>query len=124
MQNLPHEHEEVVQSPVAQGVTDGGFPFAFAQRVTLYVRMRRVVICGCGSSISSNDLVGPRFVQPMPVQHDLKTAEVDAFENHVVRRHRNHMPLHVHADLVELRDKQFQIAQYVPDSRQWPNRRN
>jgi len=84
------------------------------------VRMRRVVICGCGSGISSNDLVGPGFVQPMPVQHDLKTAEVDFFQHHLIRRDRDEMPLDTDGDLVELGRDRVEISQDVANGRRTP----
>jgi hypothetical protein len=79
--------------------------------------MRRVVICGCGSSINSKDLVGPGFVQPMPVQHDLKTAEEDFFQHHLIRRDRDEMPLDADGHLVELGRERLEISQNVTDRR-------
>ena len=47
----------------------------------------------------------------MPVQHDLKTAEVDFFQDHLIRRDRDEMPLDADGDLVELRCKRVEVSQ-------------
>lgn len=115
MQDLPNENEEVVEAAISQCRSNRRLTFAFTQRMTLHMRVSRVAVGRGGSIANRNDFVGAGLQETLPVQHDLEATEVNAFENHIVRRHRNHMPLHVHADLVELRAERFQIAEDVTD---------
>lgn len=115
MQNLPNENEEIEHATIKKGCTNRRLSFAFTQRVALNVRMSRVAVRRRRPIIQRDDFVGAGLAESLPVKNDFETPEVNAFENHFVRRHRNNMPLHVQTDVVEFRSKRFKIAKDVSD---------
>jgi hypothetical protein len=117
VQDLPNEHEKIEQPTIKKGRANRRLAFAFTQRFALNVRMSRVAVRRRRSIVHRGDFVSTGFSESLPVKNDFETPEINAIENHFVRRHRNDMHLHVQTDVVEFRSKRFEIAKDVPDRR-------
>ena len=118
LQDLPNEHEEIEQPTLSQSVADRNLPLAFAQRVVLDVRVRRVFVAGGRVALHGDDIVRTGIADVLPVQHDLELAKVDALQFDRISQYGDDLLLHADFDLVEFTGQRAEVSQDVVDRRE------
>ena len=99
-QDLPHENEEFADQATGQGVGNGLFSVAFAQRQTAHVRVR--MACGALIRIESSHRVRGTLCEAVEVEPDLERAEVEFFKNDPLGSHCNQSLAESDGDILEL----------------------
>jgi hypothetical protein len=79
-QNLPDEHEEIIEPAHAEGRLDGGRSFAFAQTAIQYMRMGDSIVIDSPAGLERSTFVGDGLPNPRPRQRNFKCAEAHAFQ--------------------------------------------
>ena len=114
-QDLCHEEKEFSQTPLFQGPGDRVPALAFAEGVTLHMRVRHIIATTGATRIESDHgvrLVAAELIQREP---DFERAEVDFFENDPFRPDAESFGEPVHFDVIELVQERLQFLQQQPE---------
>jgi hypothetical protein len=90
------------QPPLLQRRADRRLAVPFTERLTLDMWVRHIVMAGGYVRFERDDFVWPLLIEPIPIQHDLKGAEVDLFQGDRVGHHGDGVLFEVAVKFAEL----------------------
>jgi hypothetical protein len=102
-QDLAYQEKEVQQAALLERRANRDFPFAFAERIALDMRMRNRIVRRRSIGLESMNLVGVSRAEPRPREADLKRTEFHSFQADRVGDGRQVPFPQIYLDLSELR---------------------
>lgn len=102
LQDLGHEQEEVAEPALLQRRANRGLAVPFAQRLALDMRMRNVVMTVRHVRFKRNDVIHPRLIELIPMQHNSERAKVSVFQSDRIGHEGDRVLLQVAIELAEL----------------------
>lgn len=113
LEDLADEQEEVEQPPFSKCLPNWCAAVPFTQLVALHVWMRGVATGRGWIGIQGDYLVGQGTAQEVPVEFNLESAEGDALQDDLFGDDRQHAPLQVELDFIELFVQGEQVAEDI-----------
>lgn len=98
MEQPVNDRKKVQQPSFGQGTGHRFAPISFAEHLIVDVRMGDTVVRSCRIGLQRHHAVGMNGRQTLPIQLDLKRAQCQLFEHHILGRQRDQMVCQVHLE--------------------------